>query len=242
MKQKKLVLKTAVIAALLSTPFLYFHVNEALAAGLPSENFTTTGTVTTGDYDGHGTFTWTQENQNGLENGQKQGDIILSTHSSSLVIKDLNSLNFKEQLDENATNTAHSVDGALKAAEDARVTIQNVKTINFGDNDHVLKADQGFHAYGGTIDVTADNIYGNVRGSGFLMNQSVRNQDNIHQGTLIIHANKDINLTSNYRGLVGVQSYQNTPGDTGTAKTSITADGTIGLHVTGAEEKKQLSI
>lgn len=64
MKQKKLVLKTAVIAALLSTPLLYFHVNEALAAELPSENFTMKGTVTTGDYDGHGTFTWTQENQN----------------------------------------------------------------------------------------------------------------------------------------------------------------------------------
>lgn len=162
----------------------------------------------------------------------------MSKAGSSLDIKDLNSLNFKEQLDENATNTAHSVDGALKAAEGAKVTIQNVKTINFGDNDHVLKADQGFHACGGTIDVTADNIYGNVRGSGFLMNQSVVNEGNIHQGTLIIHANKDINLTSNYRGLVGVQSYQKTPGDKNTAKTSITADGTIGLHVTGAEEKK----
>lgn len=111
----------------------------------------------------------------------------------------------------------------------------NVKNLNFGSKDDVLKADQGLHAFGGTIDVTADNIYGNVRGSGFLMNQSVKsdNTNTVYQGKLTVHANQDIDLTSNYRTLVGVQSYQQTPNDKAVSK--ITADGTIALHVTGSE-------
>ena len=110
----------------------------------------------------------------------------------------------------------------------------NVKNLNFGSKDDVLKADQGLHAFGGTIDVTADNIYGNVRGSGFLMNQSV-NDGTVHQGKLTVHATQNIDLTSNYRTLVGTQSYQQTPGNDGTAVSKITADGTIALHVTGSE-------
>ena len=148
-----------------------------------------------------------------------------------MTIKELDSLHFKEELD--STTAKQSVDAALKAFEGASVTM-NVKNLNFGSKDTVLKADQGLHAYGGTIAVTADNIYGNVRGAGFLMNQSVRNGANVYQGKLTVHANQNIDLTSNYQDLVGTQSYQQTPGETGKAVSEITADGTIALRVTGS--------
>lgn len=199
---------------------------------LPKENFVVTGSGqgTYGTYDGKtGTFTWTKDNQ--TAQGKTQGDIISVSKGASLKIQNLDSLNFKEELD--STTAKQSVDGALKAFEGASVTM-NVKNMNFGSKDDVLKADQGLHAYGGTIDVTADNIYGNVRGSGFLMNQSV-NDGTVHQGILTVHATQNIDLTSNYRTLVGTQSYQQTPGDNGTAVSKITADGTIALHVTGSE-------
>lgn len=199
---------------------------------LPKENFVVTGSGqgTYGTYDGKtGTFTWTKDNQ--TAQGKTQGDIISVSKGASLKIQNLDSLNFKEELD--STTAKQSVDGALKAFEGASVTM-NVKNLNFGSKDDVLKADQGLHAYGGTIDVTADNIYGNVRGSGFLMNQSV-NDGTVHQGILTVHATQNIDLTSNYRTLVGTQSYQQTPGDNGTAVSKITADGTIALHVTGSE-------
>lgn len=200
---------------------------------LPKENFVVTGSGqgTYGTYDGKtGTFIWTKDNQ--TAQGDKQGDIISVSKGASLKIQNLDSLNFKEELD--STTKKQSVDAALKAFEGASVTM-NVKNLNFGSEDKVLKADQGLHAYGGTIDVTADNIYGNVRGSGFLMNQSVKSGNTVHQGKLTIHANQNIDLTSNYRTLVGTQSYQQTPGDNGTAVSKITADGTIALHVTGSE-------
>lgn len=199
---------------------------------LPKENFVVTGSGqgTYGTYDGKtGTFTWTKDNQ--TAQGKTQGDIISVSKGASLKIQNLDSLNFKEELD--STTAKQSVDGALKAFEGASVTM-NVKNLNFGSKDDVLKADQGLHAYGGTIDVTADNIYGNVRGSGFLMNQSV-NDGTVHQGILTVHATQNIDLISNYRTLVGTQSYQQTPGDNGTAVSKITADGTIALHVTGSE-------
>lgn len=199
---------------------------------LPKENFVVTGSNpgTYGKYDSKtGTFTWTKENQ--TAQGDKQGDIISVSKGTSLKIQNLGSLNFKEELD--PTTKPVSVDAALKAFEGASVTM-NVKNLNFGSKDTVLKADQGLHAFGGTIDVTADNIYGNVRGSGFLMNQSV-NDGTVHQGKLTVHATQNIDLTSNYRTLVGTQSYQQTPGESGTAVSKITADGTIALHVTGSE-------
>lgn len=205
---------------------------------LPKENFVVTGSGqgTYGTYDGKtGTFTWTKDNQ--TAQGDKQGDIISVSKGASLKIQNLDSLNFKEELD--STTKKQSVDAALKAFEGASVTM-NVKNLNFGSEDKVLKADQGLHAYGGTIDVTADNIYGNVRGSGFLMNQSVKSGNTVHQGKLTVHANQNIDLTSNYRALVGTQSYQQTPGDNGTAVSKITADGTIALHVTGSEKEKAI--
>lgn len=198
---------------------------------LPRENFVVTGSNpgTYGKYDSKtGTFTWTKENQ--TAQGTNQGDIISVSKGTSLTIQKLDSLNFKEELD--STTAQQSVDGALKAFEGASVTM-NVKNLNFGSKDDVLKADQGLHAFGGTIDVTADNIYGNVRGSSFLMNQSVKSDNTVYQGKLTVHANQDIDLTSNYRTLVGVQSYQQTPNDKAVSK--ITADGTIALHVTGSE-------
>lgn len=203
---------------------------------LPRENFVVTGSGqgTYGTYDGKtGTFTWTKENQ--TAQGDKQGDIISVSKGTSLKIQNLDSLNFKEELD--STTAKQSVDGALKAFEGASVTM-NVKNLNFGSKDTVLKADQGLHAYGGAIDVKADNIYGNVRGAGFLMNQSVKSGNTVHQGKLTVHANQNIDLTSNYRTLVGTQSYQQTPGESGTAVSKITADGTIALHVTGSEKEK----
>ena len=208
------------------------------AADLPTDKFTVTGDVTTSDYK-DGTFTWTKKNQTDNENKNAtakdphpQGDIILAKASSSLIIKNLSSLNFKEDLDENGT--PKSVDAVLWAKEGADVTI-DVGDINFGDKDHVLKADQGFHAYGSTIDVTVDNIYGNVRGSSFLMSQSKGNTNNFHQGALKIHATNHIDLNSNYRGLIGVQSYDQTSGENGASTMEITAGGIIGLHVTGNE-------
>lgn len=198
---------------------------------LPRENFVVTGSGqgTYGTYDGKtGTFTWTKDNQ--TAQGDNPGDIISISENASLKIQNLDSLNFKEELD--STTKKQSVDAALKAFAGASVTM-NVKNLNFGSKNDVLKADQGLHAFGGTIDVTADNIYGNVRGSGFLMNQSVKSDDTVYQGKLTVHANQDIDLTSNYRTLVGVQSYQQTPNDKAVSK--ITADGTIALHVTGSE-------
>ena len=203
---------------------------------LPRENFVVTGSNpgTYGKYDSKtGTFTWTKENQ--TAQGDEQGDIISVSKGASLKIQNLDSLNFKEELD--STTAKQSVDGALKAFEGASVTM-NVKNLNFGSKDTVLKADQGLHAYGGAIDVKADNIYGNVRGSGFLMNQSVKSGNTVHQGKLTVHANQNIDLTSNYSTLVGTQSYQQTPGESGTAVSKITADGTIALHVTGSEKEK----
>lgn len=202
---------------------------------LPRENFVVTGSGqgTYGTYDGKtGTFTWTKDNQ--TAQGDNPGDIISISENASLKIQNLDSLNFKEELD--STTKKQSVDAALKAFAGASVTM-NVKNLNFGSKNDVLKADQGLHAFGGTIDVTADNIYGNVRGSGFLMNQSVKSDsDNtVHQGKLTVHANQNIDLISNYRTLVGTQSHQQTPGESGTAVSKITADGTIALHVTGSE-------
>lgn len=202
---------------------------------LPKENFVVTGSNpgTYGKYDSKtGTFTWTKENQ--TAQGDKPGDIISVSKGTSLKIQNLGSLNFKEELD--PTTKPVSVDAALKAFEGASVTM-NVKNLNFGSEDKVLKADQGLHAFGGTIDVTADNIYGNVRGSGFLMNQSV-NDDTVHQGKLTVHATQNIDLISNYRTLVATQSHQQTPGESGTAVSKITADGTIALHVTGSESRQ----
>lgn len=233
MKRKQSVLMMAVMTALLTPNFGgVFAAGLSDLSTLPKENFVVTGSNpgTYGKYDSKtGTFTWTKENQ--TAQGDEQGDIISVSKGASLKIQNLGSLNFKEELD--STTAKQSVDGALKASAGASVTM-NVKNLNFGSKDDVLKADQGLHAFGGTIDVTADNIYGNVRGSGFLMNQSV-NDGTVHQGKLTVHATQNIDLTSNYRTLVGTQSYQQTPGNDGTAVSKITADGTIALHVTGSE-------
>ena len=168
---------------------------------------------------------WTQDNQN--KNGDSQGDNILVETGSNLTIQNLNSLNFE------ATQTSKtSVDGALKAVNGANVTIKDVGTINFGTKDHVLKADQGFHAYGANIQVSADNLYGNVRGAGFLMAQSVNTNN---QGTLNVDIKNDVNLTSNYRALMTAGVYQNP--DKGVENT-LTAGGKITLHVTGETASK----
>lgn len=235
MKRKQSVLMMAVMTALLTPNFGgVFAAGLSDLSTLPRENFVVTGSGqgTYGTYDGKtGTFTWTKDNQ--TAQWDKQGDIISVSKNASLKIQNLDSLNFKEELD--STTKKQSVDAALKAFEGASVTM-NVKNLNFGSEDKVLKADQGLHAYGGTIDVTADNIYGNVRGSGFLMNQSVKSGNTVHQGILTVHATQNIDLTSNYRTLVGTQSYQQTKGDK--AVSTITADGTIALHVTGSEKEK----
>ena len=234
MKRKQSVLMMAVMTALLTPNF--GGVFASNLSELPAENFVVTGSGqgTYGTYDGKtGTFTWTKDNQ--TAQGDKQGDIISVSKGTSLKIQNLDSLNFKEKLD--STTAKQSVDAVLKAFEGASVTM-NVKNLNFGSKNDVLKADQGLHACGGTIDVTADNIYGNVRGAGFLMNQSVKSGNTVHQGKLTVHANQNIDLTSNYRTLVGTQSYQQTPGDNGKAVSKITADGTIALHVTGSEKEK----
>lgn len=233
MKRKQSVLMMAVMTALLTPNFGGVASN---LSELPAENFVVTGSGqgTYGTYDGKtGTFTWTKDNQ--TAQGDKQGDIISVSKGTSLKIQNLDSLNFKEKLD--STTAKQSVDAALKAFEGASVTM-NVKNLNFGSKNDVLKADQGLHACGGIIDVTADNIYGNVRGAGFLMNQSVKSGNTVHQGKLTVHANQNIDLTSNYRTLVGTQSYQQTQGDNGKAVSKITADGTIALHVTGSEKEK----
>ena len=228
----------AVMTALLTPSFgeEVFADDLSQLNKLPGGNFEVTGSNpgTYGKYDSKtGTFTWTKENQ--TAQGDKQGDIISVSKGATLTIQNLNSLNFKEELD--STTAKQSADAALKASEGSSVTMK-VKNLNFGSKDTVLKADQGLHAYGGAIDVKADNIYGNVRGSGFLMNQSVKDGGTVHQGKLTVHANQDIDLTSNYRTLVGTQSYQQTPGDNGKAVSTITADGTIALHVTGSEKEK----
>ncbi len=57
------------------------------------------------------------------------------------------------------------------------------------------------------------------------MNQSVKSGNTVHQGILTVHATQNTDLTSNYRTLVGNQSYQQTKGDNGTAVSKITADG-----------------
>lgn len=226
----------AVMTALLTPNFGgVFAAGLSDLSTLPKENFVVIGSNpgTYGKYDSKtGTFTWTKENQ--TAQGDKPGDIISVSKGTSLKIQNLDSLNFKEELD--STTKKQSVDAALKAFAGASVTM-NVKNLNFGSKNDVLKADQGLHAFGGTIDVTADNIYGNVRGSGFLMNQSV-NDGTVHQGKLTVHATQNIDLTSNYRTLVGTQSYQQTPGESGTAVSKITADGTIALHVTGSESEQ----
>lgn len=224
----------AVMTALLTPNFGGGAADLSDLSTVPGGNFVVTGSDpgTYGTYDGDGktgTFTWTKDNQ--TAQGDKQGDIISVSKNASLTIQNLDSLNFKEELD--PTTKPVSVDAALKAFEGASVTM-NVKNLNFGSKNDVLKADQGLHAFGGTIEVTADNIYGNVRGAGFLMNQSV-NDGTVHQGKLTVHATQNIDLTSNYRTLVGTQSYQQTPGNNGTAVSKITADGTIALHVTGSE-------
>lgn len=126
---------------------------------LPRENFVVTGSGqgTYGKYDGDGktgTFTWTKDNQ--IVQGANQGDIISVSKGTFLKIQNLDSLNFKEELD--STTAKQSVDGALKAFEGASVTM-NVKNLNYGSEDKVLKADQGLHAYGGTIDVTAVSLW-----------------------------------------------------------------------------------
>lgn len=234
MKRKQSVLMMAVMTALLTPNF--GGVFASNLSELPAENFVVAGSGqgTYGTYDGKtGTFTWTKDNQ--TAQGDKQGDIISVSKGTSLKIQNMDSLNFKEKLD--STTAKQSVDAALKAFEGASVTM-NVKNLNFGSKNDVLKADQGLHACGGIIDVTADNIYGNVRGAGFLMNQSVKSGNTVHQGKLTVHANQNIDLTSNYRTLVGTQSYQQTPGDNGKAVSKITADGTIALHVTGSEKEK----
>lgn len=224
----------AVMTALLTPNFGgVFAAGLSDLSTLPGGNFEVTGSGqgTYGTYDQQtGTFTWTKDNQ--TAQGANQGDIISVSKGTSLTIQNLDSLNFKEELD--STTAKQSVGAALKAFEGASVNM-NVKNLNFGSKDDVLKADQGLHAYGGTIAVTADNIYGNVRGAGFLMNQSVKSGNTVHQGKLTVHATQNIDLTSNYRTLVGTQSYQQTKGESGTAVSKITADGTIALHVTGSE-------
>ncbi len=152
-----------------------------------------------------------------------------------MTIKNLDSLTFKEELD--STTAKQSVDAALKAGSGANVDI-NVKNIHFGTKDQVLKADRGLHAYGSTITVNADNIYGNVRGSGFLMAQSVVDNGNtVHKGKLNVQANQDIDLTSNYKGLLTAGIYQNTPGENDGTINSLTAGGKINLHVIGENAK-----
>lgn len=230
MKMNKKTLATVVMGALLTPIFGGVYATT----DLPSENFEVTGNVTHGTYDNNGTFTWTKKNQE--DKGANQGDIIFIPDGNNfLKIKNLDSLSFKEELD--STTAKQSVDAALKASNGATVDI-NVKNINFGTKDQVLKADQGLHAFGSTITVNADNIYGNVRGSGFLTAQSVvDNSNTVHKGKLNVHANQDINLTSNYKGLLTAGIYQNTPGENDGTINSLTAGGKINLQVIGENAK-----
>ena len=117
MKRKQSVLMMAVMTALLTPNFGgVFAAGLSDLSTLPKENFVVTGSNpgTYGKYDSKtGTFTWTKENQ--TAQGDKQGDIISVSKGTSLKIQNLDSLNFKEELD--STTAKQSVDGALKAFE-----------------------------------------------------------------------------------------------------------------------------
>lgn len=190
-----------------------------------------TNVTFTGDKTADWTVAWTQDNQD--NNGDSQGDNILVGTGSNLTIQNLNSLNFE------ATQTSKtSVDGALKAVNGANVTIKDIGTINFGTADNVLKADQGFHAYGATIDVSAGNLYGNVRGAGFLMAQSTGSGTSAQKGTLNVTIANDVNLTSNYRALMTAGVYQNATDPDKAVENTLTAGGKITLHVTGETASK----
>ena len=144
MKRKQTVLMMAVMTALLTPSFgeEVFADDLSQLNKLPGGNFEVTGSNpgTYGKYDSKtGTFTWTKENQ--TAQGDKQGDIISVSKGTSLKIQNLDSLNFKEELD--STTAKQSVDAALKAFEGSSVTMK-VKNLNFGSKDTVLKADRGF--------------------------------------------------------------------------------------------------
>lgn len=250
MKQQKTILAAAVMAALLApvygggvlaadTQSAWTEYSSQKNVDLTKDNvgkhtnpIKTTGSGTevtfTGDKNTDWTVTWTQDSQD--KQGTNQGDNIFVGQGSSLTIQNLNSLNF------GATQTSKpSVDGALKAFEGAKVTIENVGTINFGTKDTVLNADQGFHAYGSTIKVNADNLSGYVRGSGFLMAQSVNGKTD-HKGSLNVDIKNDVNLTSIRNGLMTAGVYQDTPDDSVKTENTLHAGGKITLHVTGELE------
>ena len=231
MKQKKIVLQAAVIAALISTPPLYFHVNEVFAAD----------TSGTGAISGEYTLNVQSDNQKNEPDIDKKGnnitftstatagqDMIKANEEKTLTIKGFHDLNFKDNLTDGTVNTA------LLASQGSNVTVQ-ANTINFGTKDTVFKADQGFHAEGGTLTATADNIYGNVKASGFFMAQ---NWGGGQVGSLTVHANQDVNLTSTYAGLMTASIFhqlsdKDTNGKTKVITNSLTAGNKINLHVTG---------
>ncbi|WP_301861087.1 autotransporter outer membrane beta-barrel domain-containing protein [uncultured Megasphaera sp.] len=256
MKQQKTILAAAVMAALLApvygegvlaadTQSAWKEYTSTKTVDLTKDNvgeytnpIKTTGNDTEVTFDGGDktvdwTVKWTEDNQKILNGNETdpakypQGDNILVEAGSKLTIQNLNSLNFE------ATQTSKtSVDGALKAVNGANVTIKDIGTINFGTADNVLNADQGFHAYGAAIDVMADNLYGNVRGAGFLMAQSTNTNN---KGTLKVDIANDVNLTSNYRALMTAGVYQEP--DQGVENT-LTAGGKITLRVTGEKASK----
>lgn len=156
-------------------------------------------------------------------------DMIKAKEGKTLTITGYHDLNFKDNLTDGTVNTA------LLASQGSNVTVQVDNNINFGSSDKEFKADQGFHAEGGKLDVTANNIYGNVRAYGFLMAQ---NWDGGQVGSLTVHANQDVNLTSTYAGLMTVSIFHHSSDTDESGKTkvitnSLTADNTINLRVTG---------
>ena len=154
--------------------------------------------------------------------------IEVSGKDKGLEIKGLKELNFNE-----SKVNYDSVYAAIEAVNGAKVKVNNVGTINFGTKDNPLTAVQGLNAQGGTIDVTADNINGTVQSAGFLMAQSTTDTGTgtTYLGKLTVMATYDVNLTSNFQGLMTAGIYQNIKGIE--TVNSLTAGGKINLCVTG---------
>lgn len=214
MVKRQTVLAMAVMAALLTPAFGGVSANEPQLKGQISGDYELKGTKTIDDTKNSLTIARTEESNRDI--------IIKVKEKGSMTISGYKDLNFVDNL----KDTVPNANTALLAPQGSEATVSAIN-INFGTKEKVFKANQGFHAEGGTIAVTADNIYGNVRASGFLKAQ---NCEGGQAGSLTVHANQDVNLTSNYGGLMTADiSYKS---DTAITN-KLTADGNINLQVTG---------
>ena len=215
MVKRQTVLAMAVMAALLTPAFGGVSANEPQLKGQISGDYELKGTKTIDDTKNSLTIASTEK--------PKQ-DIIKVNENGSMTISGYKDLNFVDNLKDRNANTA------LLAPQGSEATV-SATNINFGTKDKEFKAYQGFHAEGGTIDVKADNIYGNVKASGFLKAQ---NWDGGQAGSLTVHANQNVNLTSYAGELMTVDISH----DSDIAiRNKLTADGNINLQVTRGQGK-----